>query len=78
MPTIVREGGFSLRIYVNDHSPPHVHAFKAEGEAKISIEGSVPYLLSSEKMGLKDIKKALRLVRKHQAKLLEHWRDIDG
>ena len=37
MPTVLRQDGFSFRLYLNDHIPAHVHAFKAEGEAIIYI-----------------------------------------
>jgi hypothetical protein len=76
MPTVFRENGFDFRIYFNDHSPPHVHALKAEGEIKISIEGKIPYLLSNDRMKLKDIRQALLTVERHQAKLLAYWREI--
>lgn len=76
MPTVLREDGFNFRIYFNDHSPPHVHVLKAEGEAKISIEDEVPYLLSNDRMKLKDIRQALIIAYRHQARLLECWREI--
>ena len=42
MPTVLKEDGFNIRIYFNDHSPPHVHILKAGEEAKISIEDEIP------------------------------------
>ena len=78
MPTVLRVEGFSFRIYFNDHSPPHVHALKAEGEAKISIENDIPYLLSADRMRRKDIRQALIIVGRHRAKLLEYWEEIHG
>ncbi|NJN61100.1 MAG: DUF4160 domain-containing protein [Coleofasciculaceae cyanobacterium RL_1_1] len=37
MPTILRQDGFAVRLYFNDHDPPHVHVFKAGGQAKIAL-----------------------------------------
>ncbi|MEH2215126.1 DUF4160 domain-containing protein [Nostoc sp.] len=37
MPTILKKGGFEVRIYLNDRIPAHVHVFKGGGEAKINI-----------------------------------------
>jgi serine phosphatase RsbU (regulator of sigma subunit) len=35
MPTIIRERGFEVMIYPNDHRPPHVHVWKAGKEARV-------------------------------------------
>ena len=72
MPTVLRKEGFSVRIYPNDHDPPHVHIFKAEGEIKATI-AEVPELLDVIKMSNKDVKKALELIKHHHQELLEKW-----
>lgn len=38
MPEISRFFGIVIRMYVNDHNPPHFHATYAEFEALINIE----------------------------------------
>jgi len=38
MPELTRFYGIIIRMYFDDHSPPHFHAFYAEYEAVISIE----------------------------------------
>lgn len=38
MPTLIRQDGFDVRMYFDDHDPPHVHVFKAGGQAKITID----------------------------------------
>ena len=48
MPTISWFYGIAIRMFFNDHAPPHFHAFYGRREAKISIEtgkvigGSLP------------------------------------
>lgn len=48
MPEISRFFGIVIRMYFDDHSPPHFHAFYGENEARIGIEpiallnGSLP------------------------------------
>lgn len=37
MPTIIREGGYEIRIYTLDHVPPHVHVAKAGAVVKIDL-----------------------------------------
>lgn len=38
MPTISEFFGISIRMYYNDHNPPHIHAYYAEYQALISIQ----------------------------------------
>jgi hypothetical protein len=38
MPTVLREDGFELMIYTNDHQPAHVHVHKAGAEAVIELD----------------------------------------
>ena len=75
MPTVLRQAGFSVRIYPNDHDPPHVHVFKAGGEVKATI-AETPALLDVINMSNKDVKKALELIQNHRQELLEKWSDF--
>ncbi len=38
MPTISEFFGIIIRMYYDEHNPPHFHAYYAEHEAMISIE----------------------------------------
>lgn len=81
MPTILREQGFRIVIYPNDHSPSHVHVFKGSGEVRIDLgdEDSGPNLMSiTGQISDKNVVKALYLVKENQAKLLAKWREIHG
>jgi hypothetical protein len=76
MPTILKKSGFSVRIYLNDHEPAHVHVIKADGEARIKIkneDGEPEWLSVSQKMSDKDANRALEIVKEHQSELLEQW-----
>jgi len=75
MPTILRQDGFAVRLYPNDHDPPHVHVFKAEGQAKISLgdSDSLPLPIEVLSMSNKDVKKALEIVKEHQMILRQAW-----
>jgi len=37
MPTIAWFNGISIRMFFNDHAPPHFHAFTEVREAKVNI-----------------------------------------
>ncbi|MHB1033466.1 MAG: DUF4160 domain-containing protein [Pirellulales bacterium] len=48
MPTVSSFYGIAIRMYYDEHSPPHFHAYVGESEASISIgtlevmQGSLP------------------------------------
>jgi Domain of unknown function (DUF4160) len=76
----LREDGFEIRMYFNDHDPPHVHAFKAGGQAKVGLgsSGVTPSLLLVQGMSDKDVKKAIAIVTEHQVELLAKWEEWYG
>jgi hypothetical protein len=81
MPTVLRENGFRIVIYLNDHLPSHVHVLKGGGEVRIDLgdEETAPKILSiSGQISDKDVAKALYLVKEHQFELLTKWREIHG
>ena len=71
MPTVSAFYGIMIRMFFNDHAPPHFHARYGEFEATIEIgsltvlEGQLP-------------RRALNLVQEwamiHREELLEDWR----
>jgi hypothetical protein len=79
MPTVLRQQGFRVVIYPNDHLPSHVHVLKGNGEVRIDLgsEETPPVLMTiSGKISDKDVAKAFCLVKEHQAELLAKWRKI--
>jgi hypothetical protein len=38
MPTISWFYGIAIRVFYNDHAPPHFHAFYESREARVAIE----------------------------------------
>jgi len=75
MPTISSFYGILIRMYYNDHAPPHFHARYGEFEATIgieslmTIEGELP-------------SRAFQLVKEwasaHREELMEDWRLCRG
>jgi hypothetical protein len=73
MPTVSWFYGIAIRMFYNDHPPPHFHAFYGDEAAVISIEtgevveGALPPA-------------ARRLVREwallHRQELRENWRRV--
>ncbi len=70
MPEICRFFGISIRLYYNDHQPPHFHVVYGEQSAVIAIrslmvlEGS----LSPRALGL-----VIEWASQHQEDLLKLW-----
>jgi hypothetical protein len=54
MPTVLRVEGFPFRIYPADHQPPHIHAYKAGGVARIALSAPV-IIISYEGMSERDV-----------------------
>lgn len=71
MPTISAFFGIVIRIYYDDHGPPHFHAYYGEHSAQVSIEG--PDLIGGSLP-----KRALSLTVEwavaHREELREDWR----
>lgn len=71
MPTISAFYGLLIRMFFNDHAPPHFHARYGEFEATIDI--STQSVIKGELPS-----RALELAREwgmiHRAELLENWR----
>ena len=78
MATIERINGFSLRIYTNDHEPPHVHVIKVGGEAIIELgdEHNPPTIREVYRMRDRDVAIAYDLVKQFKTKLLNGWKEI--
>ena len=73
MPTIIREHGFSIRIYFKDHHPPHVHAIKAGKQARITLD---PVAVIDSEFSPQDTRQVLAIVTRHRTLLQEKWSEI--
>ena len=76
MPTVLRESGVEVVIYLNDHQPPHVHAFEGSGDAKINL--NPVEVVQVWRMSKATSRKAKRVVVERQDYLLEKWEEING
>jgi Domain of unknown function (DUF4160) len=80
MPTLLKQNGFDIRMYFDEHDPPHVHVFKAGGQAKIELGNPErqPSLIMLQDMSAKEAKRAIEIVVQHQDQLLEKWEEFHG
>lgn len=79
MVTVHREAGLRFIIFVDDHEPAHVHVI-GDGVARINLSGPEgrPELVSNDGLKTGDLRKAMRIVTREQAAMLEKWREIHG
>jgi hypothetical protein len=77
MPTVLRHNGFRMVMFPNDHRPPHVHVYDADGSAVIEVE---PAVAVREAFGMRqpNVAKAVRLVAESREFLMAKWRKIHG
>ncbi len=76
MPTVLRTSGLSVRMYFNDHGPPHVHVIGASGEARI---GLLPVtVLSLTRMKRPEAARAKWIVMQNRELLLTKWIELHG
>jgi hypothetical protein len=70
MPEVSRFFGIIVRMYFDDHLPPHFHAIHGEQEAQISINpiGILRGGLSSRARSM-----VIEWAALHQHELLENW-----
>lgn len=76
MPTVIRQNGFDVVIFTNDHRPAHVHVFKAGTEAVLTI---VPVTVRENyRMSKRNLRKAVEIVEANQDQLVQAWTEIHG
>ena len=74
MPTVFEEKGYRFFFYSNEHLPVHIHVRHAGGEAIFEIENIVE-LRGSQKMKVKELAIALKLIEEHKKLILEKWNE---
>ncbi len=73
MPVLQRFDGFVIRMYFEDHNPPHVHVAGPDFEARVAIgdlailEGEIPAKFRRE---------ALDWIAANKASLLVKWEEM--
>jgi hypothetical protein len=75
MPTVLRERGFRVMIFLNDHPPPHVHVLKAGKRARVYLS---PVELLDSNMKASDEKRAIETVQANHDTLMAEWYRIHG
>jgi hypothetical protein len=75
-PTILRQGGYQVTIFANDHLPPHVHVRRAGNAARIRLDPIE--VLHNQGYNVRELGQIVAIVRQHQALLLLAWTEMHG
>jgi hypothetical protein len=73
MPVIRRFGGYVIRMYFEDYTPPHVHVVGPDFDALVSIEDAVVFLGG---IPPKHSREALDWIAANRASLIEKWKEM--
>jgi hypothetical protein len=70
MPELCRFFGIVIRMYYDDHPPPHFHAIYGGDEAQMSID---PVAILNGDLPRRAISMIIEWTALHQHELLENW-----
>ena len=73
MPVLQRFGGFVIRMYFEDHNPPHVHVVGPDFEARVAIGDFA--ILEGEILS-KFSREALDWIAANKTFLLAKWEEM--
>jgi hypothetical protein len=71
MPTISQFYGITIRMYFDDHPPPHFHAYYGDDAAKIDID---TLRVTEGKLKRRPLALVLEWADEHREELRENWR----
>jgi hypothetical protein len=75
MPEVTRFFGIIIRMYFDDHPPPHFHAVYGENEVQVGIN---PILILRGELPRRAESMVIEWAALHQEELLENWERLQG
>lgn len=73
MPEISRFFGIIIRMYFDDHYPPHLHAIYGEHEAQVAVN---PITVLRGELPRRAESMVIEWAALHQGELVENWRRL--
>ena len=64
--------GCDVRLYPDDHDPPHVHVWKGGRQVKIDLE-TMEVISMSHRFNSREIGQIVNLLREHESLLMSVW-----
>jgi hypothetical protein len=75
MPELSHFFGISIRMYFDDHHPPHFHAIYGNAEAEVGID---PITLLRGMLPRRAVGMVMEWAAAHQRELLDNWELLRG
>lgn len=75
MPTLARIGVVQIRMFADDHNPPHFHVWTADSEALVLIKDLA---VSRGRIRQQDLELALEWASRNMDLLLTEWNRLNG
>ena len=73
MPEVSRFFGIIIRMYFDDHPPPHFHAIYGEHEAQVGIN---PIIILHGNLPRRALSMVFEWAALHQLELIENWQQL--
>ena len=73
MPEISRFFGIIIRMYFDDHPPPHFHAVYGDSEAQVGID---PITILESTLPRRAISMVVEWATLHQSELMANWQRL--
>ena len=73
MPEVSRFFGIIIRMYFDDHPPPHFHAIYGNEEMQISID---PIVILNGRLPRRALSMVLEWAALHQRELMHNWQRL--
>ena len=70
MPEVSRFFGIAIRMYFDDHDPPHFHAIYAGNEARVGI---APVVILESNLPNRAASMVIEWAALHQQELMRNW-----
>lgn len=74
MPTIVKLGNIAIRVFANDHNPPHFHVVAGDYQISILLSDFTPMAGSMDR---KSLSIALEWAEKNKGVLNDEWQRLN-
>lgn len=74
MPTIVKLGNIAIRMFADDHNPPHFHVVAGERQIAIRISDLVPLAGAMDRRSLAT---ALQWAEQNKGRLNDEWQRLN-
>lgn len=75
MPTLAVLGRIRIRMFADDHNPPHFHVVAPDGEVMVALDG---LKVLRGRLRRDDLEAALVWARSRQRELSDEWHRLNG